>query len=71
MYLCIDFLKFLTIPIGLVFNEDISLIMAMLKDTFPLLNPPINLANINKAKLLENAHKTYESAIPTLKKRIV
>lgn len=46
------------IPFPLCFIEHTSAIIAILKDTFPLLIPPTNLANTNKNKLLDSAHIT-------------
>lgn len=53
-----------TMPIPLVFTDDISVMIAMLRDTLPLLIPPTILAIINMAKLLENAHNKFDITMP-------
>lgn len=58
-------IKFLTIPYPLVFGVDVSVMIAIDNETFPLLIPPINLAIIKKSKLLDKAQKKYDKAIPT------
>jgi hypothetical protein len=57
--------KQLTIPLPLVASDETSAITAIERLTLPLLIPPTILANTNSAKLLDNAHRTYEDAIPT------
>lgn len=54
----------LTIPLPLVASDETSAITAIERLTLPLLMPPITLANTNRAKFLDNAHITYENAIP-------
>lgn len=44
--------------------DETSAIIAILSETFPLLIPPINRAKINKTKLFDKHHKTYEIDIP-------
>lgn len=55
----------LTMPNPLLAVEETSVMIAMDKLTLPLLMPPTTRASTNSAKLCENAHRTYENAIPT------
>lgn len=48
----------------LVLTDDTSVIIAMLRETFPLLIPPQILANMNIAKFVENDHKILDINIP-------
>jgi hypothetical protein len=48
----------LTIPLPLVASEETSAITAIERLTFPLLIPPITLANTKSAKFLDNAQRT-------------
>lgn len=51
-------------PTPLVLTDEMSVIIAMLKETFPLLIPPQILAIINIAKLVETDHSKFETNIP-------
>lgn len=53
------------------FASETSVMTAMLSDMFPLLSPPTNRASTNIKKFDENAHITYEHAMPTYSMNIL
>lgn len=53
-----------TIPNPLVFTDDISVMIAILNETLPLLIPPNILAIMNIAKFVENDHNKFDISIP-------
>lgn len=55
------------IPLPRFFSFDTSVMMAILRDMLPLLNPPTKRASTKMAKFVDNAQTPYEAAMPNWK----